>query len=147
MLLLLATALAADPSPPPPAPGALAPAPNVVPGALAPTYRILGGKGEATLYVNATTGAPEAAVDRLVIEAGGAVPAHVHDASVEILYVVEGRVEMVIGGVKQAAGPGDVVRIPAGVEHSAVATTRLVAVQVYVGPGPEQRFTQGEKLR
>lgn len=131
MLLLLSLALAAD----------------VVDGDTAPTWRILGGQGTATLLLNPSTGSPEAALDLLVLEAGAAVPTHTHPGSAELLYLVEGSVRVTIAGRVSTAGPGDAVYIPPDVEHSAVAETRVRAVQAYVGPGPEQRFTQSERVR
>jgi quercetin dioxygenase-like cupin family protein len=126
---------------------ALAAAGPVTDGDTAPSYRIAAGKGTATLLLGPANGTPEAALDVLTFEDGAAVPPHVHDASAELLYVLEGRVEMVIGGQVVVAEKGDAIRIPAGVEHSARAVGTLRAVQVYVGPGPEQRFTAGEKVR
>ncbi len=132
MLLLLPLALAADP---------------VVHGDTAPAYRILAAKGTAELLLNATTGSPEAALDLLTLDDGAEATPHVHADSVEILYILEGRVEMVIGGVPWVAQKGDAVRIEKGVEHSARVIGSLKAVQVYVVAGPEQRFTAGERVR
>ncbi|MBM4342132.1 MAG: cupin domain-containing protein [Deltaproteobacteria bacterium] len=109
----------------------------------AQTYPILGGKGEATLLLNAETGSKEAALSVLTLAPGAEVPQHVHEGSAELLYIESGTCELVVGGVKVQAGPGSAVRIPAGVPHSARVTSAvqsLRAVQVYVGPGPEQRF-------
>lgn len=122
---------------------------QVVPGATAPRYVIAGGKGSATLLLHKANGAPEAALSVLVLAPGAVVPEHVHQDSVEILYVETGTVRMVVGGQTLTAGPGDAIRIPAGVRHSAQVTSRfepLHTVQVYVGPGPEQRFATGEKM-
>ncbi len=132
MLLLLPLALAADP---------------VVDGDTAPAYKILAGKGTAELLLNASTGSPEAALGLLTLADGAEVAPHVHADSVEILYVLEGRAEMVIGGVKWVAEKGDAVRIEKGAEHSAKVVGSLEAVQVYVAAGPEQRFTAGERVR
>ena len=66
-----------------------------------------------------------------------------HDASDELLYVVSGRVEVTIGGRALTAGPGDAILVPQGVEHSAKVLERAKLVQVYVGPGPEERFRAG----
>jgi quercetin dioxygenase-like cupin family protein len=118
-----------------------------VPGATAPTFRIAAGRGTATLLLDAAQGASEASMTRLSFQDGAQVPPHVHDASAELLYVLEGRVEMVVAGEAVVAQKGDAIRIPAGVEHSARVVGGLEAVQVYVGPGPEQRFTQGERVR
>lgn len=115
----------------------------VVPRESAPTYPILGGKGEATLLLNADTGSKEAALSVLTLAPGAEVPEHVHEGSTELLYIEAGACELTVGGVKLQAGPGSAVRIAAGVKHSARVTSAvqsLRAVQVYVGSGPEQRF-------
>lgn len=134
--LLLAALLAADP-------------PRHVASADAPTHLIAGGKGTATLLLNANNGVSPAALSLLVLAPGAEVPEHSHDQSAEILYVEEGRAEMVVAGQKLTLRPGDAVYVPAGALHAARVTSRHVplrAVQVYVGPGPEQRFTTGERV-
>jgi mannose-6-phosphate isomerase-like protein (cupin superfamily) len=72
----------------------------------------------------------------------------VHAESSELLYLKTGKVRMRIAGATMEASAGDVVYIPRGVEHSASVDgeATVEAVQIYVGPGPEQRFTQGERL-
>ncbi|MBM4391135.1 MAG: cupin domain-containing protein [Deltaproteobacteria bacterium] len=132
MLLHVALALSADP---------------VIHGDTAPAYKILAGTGTAELLLNATNGSPEASLGTLSLADGAEVAPHVHADSVEILYVVEGRAEMVIGGQPWVAEKGDAVRIEKGVEHSARVTGSLRAVQVYVVAGPEQRFTAGERIK
>lgn len=129
MLVLLSEALAD--------PGA------VVAGATAPAFAVADGKGTATLLLNPGTGSAKAALDALSFEAGAAVPLHRHDASDELLYVVTGRVEMTIGGRVLTAGPGDAIHVPQGVDHSAKVLEAAKLVQVYVGPGPEDRFRAG----
>jgi quercetin dioxygenase-like cupin family protein len=122
---------------------------QVYPGAAAPTHVIADGKGTATLLMGTQQGARDAAVTWLVLSPGASVPEHAHETSAEILYIHEGRLELVANGQALAAGAGDVVHIPAGVKHSARVVERFLpvrAVQVYVGPGPEQRFLKGEKL-
>ena len=116
----------------------------VVAGSQAPTHTIAEGRGTARILL---TG-PEAAVTHLVLAAAATVPAHKHEASAEILYVEGGRVRMTIAGKAVEAGPGDVIYIPKNTEHSALVLGTMAplrAVQVYVGPGPEQRFTAGPR--
>ncbi len=125
-----------------------APAGQVVSADAAPTHLIAGGKGQATLLLGAAQGAP-AALSLLLLGPGAEVPEHVHETSAEILYVEEGRVEMVVAGQTLRARAGDAIYIPANTPHSAKTLGRLTplrAVQVYVGPGPEQRFTAGERV-
>jgi len=128
---------------PAPAPVGVA---HVVDGDQAPTHVIAGGLGLAQLLVNETSGAPDGALSVLTLAPGAAVPEHTHETSSETLFVETGRVEMVIDGVSFSAGAGDAIHIPAGALHSAVVVggaESLRAVQVYVGPGPEQRFAAG----
>lgn len=118
-----------------------------VPTSEAPRHIIAGGKGRATLLLNASTGATAASVTLLELQPGGEVPEHTHDSSVEILYIEEGTAEMTVSGEKLRVGKGDAVYIPAGAKHSARVSpgATFKAVQVYAGPGPEQRFTQGPR--
>jgi len=117
---------------------------HVVASAQAPTFRI--GQGTAVLLLNEATGAQAASLGVLELETGAQVAEHLHESSVEMLYVEEGSAEMTVEGKPYTVKAGDGVYIPAGVRHSArvpEGTPRLRAVQVYVGPGPEQRFRQG----
>jgi quercetin dioxygenase-like cupin family protein len=119
---------------------------HVVGTAEAPAFRIAQGKGTATLLLNEATGARAASLGVLELQGGAQVPEHIHEDSVEILYIEEGGAEMTVEGQPMRVRAGDAVYIPAGVRHAARVpedTSRLRAVQVYVGPGPEQRFRQG----
>jgi mannose-6-phosphate isomerase-like protein (cupin superfamily) len=116
----------------------------------APTFRIGQGKGTAVLLLNEATGASAASLGVLELETGAQVAEHLHESSVEMLYVEEGSAEMTVEGQLLTVKAGDGVYIPAGVRHSArvpEGTPRLRAVQVYVGPGPEQRFRQGTPVK
>ena len=114
----------------------------------APRYLIANGKGSATLLLHAATGATAASMTLLELGKGAAVPEHVHETSAELLYIEEGAVELTLSGRKLRAERGDAVYIPAGAKHSArvVSEGPMRAVQVYAGPGPEQRFTQGPRV-
>jgi len=123
---------------------------HVVSTAEAPTFRIAQGKGTAVLLVNEETGARAASMGVLELDAGAGVPEHIHENSVEMLYVEEGTAEMTVEGKVLPVRSGDAVYIPAGVRHAAripEGAPRFRAVQVYVGPGPEQRFRQGVPVK
>ncbi|WXH30080.1 hypothetical protein WA016_04050 [Myxococcus stipitatus] len=114
----------------------------------APRHLIAGGKGRATLFLNQATGATAASLTLLELQPGGEVPEHTHDTSVEILYIEDGAADMTVSGQTLRVSKGDAVYIPAGAKHSARVVSPGVpfkAVQVYAGPGPEQRFTQGPR--
>mgnify|MGYP001590924649 CR=1 FL=1 len=116
---------------------------HVVNGGETNPYVIAGGKGIAKLYLNRDTGSEEAALSVLVLKPGAEVPEHAHESSAELLFVVEGSVELVIDGKPYRAQKEDAIYIPSGIRHSArvPGVGKLVkVVQVYVGPGPEQRF-------
>ena len=83
---------------------------------------------------------PEAYLGRLEGTAG--VPEHVHASSWEVLFAVEGEGTLLLDGAPVRVGPGDVVLVPAGKRHAWTPdpNRRLRAVQMYVPPGPEQRF-------
>lgn len=118
-------------------------------GETAPAYRILNGKGTARLLLGPGNGIQEMAVDEILFDPGASVPEHAHDGSAEILFIQSGAVDMTINGDHVPAGAGDAIYIPAGAKHSArVLGDRepLRAVQIYLPPGPEQRYTQGEAL-
>jgi putative monooxygenase len=114
----------------------------------APRYLLPNGQGSATLMLNASTGASAASMGLLELTKGTRVPEHTHDTSAEILYVEDGALELIVDGQKVQAGRGDAIYIPAGVKHSVVVVSEVPfrAVQLYVGPGPEQRFTQGQRV-
>lgn len=134
-----------DPAHPSPAHAALLAGP-----ARQPTWAVAGGKVKVRfLHGPDTTGARDAAVSRLTAEPGVEVAVHVHESSDELLWIQEGGGTMRIGADLFRVGAGDAVRVPRGVPHGVAvdaAGPALVAVQVYTPSGPEQRFTQGERV-
>ncbi len=78
----------------------------------------------------------------LVIEEDAQVGEHIHESSVEILYIMEGGGTVTILGVEHELSTGSAVVIPAGASHSYVNNSgqQTRALQVYSGPGPEARF-------
>jgi len=83
---------------------------------------------------------PEVYVGRL--EGTAPVAEHDHAASWEVLCAIEGSGTFTLDGIpKHIAGPV-VVAVPPGRKHSWQPDpgVKLVAVQVYAPPGPEQRF-------
>lgn len=57
------------------------------------------------------------------------IPLHHHGEQWGI--VVEGEMELTIGGVKRRYGPGDSYHIPAGVEHGARFLSRVRVIDVF----------------
>ena len=119
--------------------------PYVVKADEAPIHSIANGKVLAQLFFNETNHSNLGALSVLTLQPGASVPAHDHSQSAEILYILEGTMEMVIEGQTVSASAGDAVHIPCTVTHSAKVASDIPvkAVQIYVAPGPEQRFAKG----
>jgi putative monooxygenase len=106
----------------------------------ADTYSLAGGKAHAHLMLGAATGAKKASMGYLEGVKGFEVPAHKHADSAELLWFVKGAGTLTIRGKAYEVQPGSAIYIPAGAEHAFTASQAFEAVQVYAGPGPEQRF-------
>jgi mannose-6-phosphate isomerase-like protein (cupin superfamily) len=46
------------------------------------------------------------------------VPPHLHVDQDEYIFVLEGRIDLVLAGENRSAGPGDLVRMPRGITHA-----------------------------
>jgi len=121
------------------------PGPEIVRRAEATRYPRTG--GATTIYlenVAAKKGkrppARSIALDLLEIDAGIKVPPHRHDEETEMLYLLSGSGTLVVDGVELQVGATSTVQIPPNVEHSFSAAEPVQAIQIYVPPGPEQRF-------
>jgi len=62
----------------------------------------------------------------------GEVPPHSHGEQWGT--VVEGKMELTIGGDTRVCGPGDEYYIPAGVEHGATFLSHFRAIDVFADP-------------
>ena len=67
--------------------------------------------------------------------AGVGAPPHVHRHE-SMVYVVRGKVKMVVGDEEYILGPGDVCKHPAGVAHGVEAIEESVMVEIKA-PAPE----------
>jgi mannose-6-phosphate isomerase-like protein (cupin superfamily) len=83
---------------------------------------------------------PELYLGRL--EGTAPVAEHSHSGSWEVLAVVEANGMLALDGTEGHVGPRQIVMIPAGAKHAwnPEAGSKLVALQMYAPPGPEQRF-------
>jgi quercetin dioxygenase-like cupin family protein len=70
---------------------------------------------------------------------GAAIHAHSH-LQEEVWHVIEGRLEITIGGVTRRAGPGMVAIVPPWTEHSVVALSdgKAIVVDNPARPGFEE---------
>ncbi len=112
---------------------------HVVRASAAPELTWAGGKMHAHLDVEKAI-SPVAYMGRL----SGTVPVaeHTHPDSWELICAIEGAGTFRVGGNESRMGAGQCVAVPPGVKHQWTPDegTRLEAVQMYVPPGPEQRF-------
>ncbi|MBX3191431.1 MAG: cupin domain-containing protein [Labilithrix sp.] len=112
---------------------------KVVPRSAAPKLAWAGGAMSAHLDVG-TNLSPDVYLGRL--EGTASVPEHTHAGTWEILAAVEASGTFVLDGVEARLGPRQIVFVPPGAKHAWKADpgTKLVALQMYSPPGPEQRF-------
>jgi quercetin dioxygenase-like cupin family protein len=64
------------------------------------------------------------------IKAGSELPDHSHPHE-QSGYLVSGRLDLTIDGVRHECNPGDTWSIPGEIRHSAVAVTDVVALEVF----------------
>jgi len=76
------------------------------------------------------------------LEGTAAVAEHTHDSSWEVLCAVEAQGTFTLAGTPQKLGPKTCVKVPPKTPHSWAPdpNSKLVAIQFYTPPGPEQRF-------
>lgn len=76
------------------------------------------------------------------MEGVATVPEHVHENSWEILCAVDAKGTLMLNGAPQTIAPKTCTQVPPNTKHAWTpdAGSKLVAVQLYAPPGPEQRF-------
>ena len=90
------------------------------------------------------TGSERFSAGVVLLEPGKGHDLHTHPDSDEILYFVGGEGEQTIAGETRDVGPGEMVFIPAGVEHGTINTgwETLKLLAVYAPPGPEELLAE-----
>jgi quercetin dioxygenase-like cupin family protein len=68
------------------------------------------------VHLNAI-GGEQVLLCRVTYEAGKCVALHKHDATEQVMWIIDGSVDMAIAGEWKTLGPGDVVVVNRGVEH------------------------------
>ena len=86
-----------------------------------------------------TTGAAAFSAGMVVLEPGKGHERHTHPDSEEVLYVLSGEGTQTIAEDEREVSSGDMIYIPAGVEHSTVNSSwePLRFLAMYGPPGPE----------
>src|SRR3974377_454603 len=85
-------------------------------------------------------------VAHLWLAKGSVVPEDRHHNE-QISMIEEGRLRFVVDGVEQVVGPGEVLRIPPNVPHSAVALEDCVATDIFSPPREDWRTGNDAYLR
>lgn len=122
------------------------PRPIVLPNKRLKSYKLGGGKaGSVTLRLDGVK-KKRASFQVMLLKPKAAVPKHKHATSSEIIYMTSGAGVVTIAGSEYPVKAGAAIQIPAGVEHAFRVTSAepVVAMQLYVPAGPEQRFKKSK---
>ena len=71
---------------------------------------------------------------------GAEAPAHVHAHEDEAIYLLAGELTIALGGEELHARPGDLVRIPRGVEHALRYDSAEVTYLLHFNPAGFERY-------
>ncbi len=111
-------------------------------------HSILGGQGAARILVDRARSARASLTD-VLLAPGASIPPRTESEQDTFLYVVQGVAKVTVEGRQRAARKGDAVHIPAGQRYTILSAGKfepLRMVLFHVGPGPEQRFADGEPV-
>lgn len=74
------------------------------------------------------------------VNADGNPPPHVHEHEDEAFLVLEGSIDVTVGGVTTSLGAGDFAFGPRGVPHTYAVTSDVARLVVITSPGGAERF-------
>lgn len=96
-----------------------------------------------------TTGAAAFSAGMVVLEPGKGHERHTHPDSEEVLYVLSGEGTQTVAEDERRVSSGDMIYIPAGVEHSTVNSSwePLRFLAMYGPPGPEAEIRDSPEAR
>ena len=101
---------------------------------------------ETRMYAAAPTGARQLTVFEQWCASGNGAPLHVH-AVEEVLRIIEGEAEVIVGDERQLCSGGTTIVIPAGIVHgftnTSSATLRVLAI--LAAPIFEARYLMPER--
>ncbi|MBD3175660.1 MAG: cupin domain-containing protein [Armatimonadia bacterium] len=85
------------------------------------------------------TGAERFSAGVVLLAPGKGHESHNHPGVEEILYIISGTGEQMVGDERRQVGPGDLVHIPPDVYHETINTgwDELKILAIYSPPGPE----------
>ncbi len=70
---------------------------------------------------------------KVTLNPGHGMNYHSHEQRDEVWTVIDGKGRTIVDGVVRQVGPGDVIRMPAGVAHTILADTKLHVIEVQIG--------------
>jgi quercetin dioxygenase-like cupin family protein len=73
-------------------------------------------------------------------ERGKVTPVHIHPASDETFYVLDGEILLDLDGARRALSSGGVVVIPRGVPHAFMVASAQARILTLQTPGPDEAF-------
>lgn len=89
----------------------------------------------------------QAFVGKLELAPGGEVPEH-RDPTEEYIHILEGGGTFAIDDRTHTVGPGSTIYMPANAKVSFKnGPSKLVAIQVFAGPGPAAKYDEWEPVR
>ena len=102
------------------------------------------GDTQSTALVTPQLGARHVTFNHIRYAPGAEFPQHVHDASEDVFFVLEGSGWLKEGEKLTPIAPGDVVFIPPGEQHGTVAGEQGMVVVSCQGP-PDEKLYTGER--
>lgn len=70
---------------------------------------------------------------KVTLNPGHGMNYHSHELRDEVWTVIDGKGRTIVDGAVRRVGPGDVIRMPAGVAHTILADTKLHVIEVQIG--------------
>ncbi len=70
---------------------------------------------------------------KVTLNPGHGMNYHSHELRDEVWTVIDGKGRTIVDGQTRQVGPGDVIRMPAGVAHTILADTKLHVIEVQIG--------------
>ena len=77
-------------------------------------------------------------------EAGTTVRRHSHEATEQVMWIVEGDLTMTVAGERRELGPGDVVVVNRGIEHELVSEGGVTFVEA-LAPVPRDHVPDPDR--
>lgn len=88
-----------------------------------------------TTVVGAAESAGTGSMVTVELFAGAGLPAHVHEQTHEVLYVLDGVLRVTLDGAEHSLVRGDVASVPAGAEHAYASEAQYTKVLCSSSPG------------